>query len=85
MLAKAKLKELKNHTTYRSWADESFTDAGTFAYLDGNLNHATYQEHIAAADVPDLNLNYEDNARTLAQRRIAAAGIRLGRKLKQIF
>jgi hypothetical protein len=85
VLAKAKLKELKNHKTYQSWADESFTYAGTFAYLDGNLKHATYQEHISAADVPDLNSNYEDNARTLAQRRIAAAGIRLGRKLKQIF
>ncbi|HEY5912742.1 MAG TPA: S1/P1 nuclease [Verrucomicrobiae bacterium] len=85
LLAKAKLKELKKNKTYQSWAEESFTYAGAFAYLDGELEHAKYHEHITAAEVPDLNSNYEDNARTLAQRRIAAAGIRLGRELKQIF
>ena len=83
--AKVKLKELKNHKTYQSWADESFNYAGAFAYLDGNLEHAKYHEHITAAEVPDLNSNYEDNARSLAQRRIAAAGIRLGQKLSQLF
>jgi hypothetical protein len=85
LLTRAKLKELKNHKTYPSWANESLVYAGAFAYLDGTLEHAKYHEHITGAEVPDLNSNYEDNARTLSQRRIAVAGIRLGRKLKQIF
>ncbi len=85
LLTKAKLKELKNHKTYQSWADESFSYSVAFAYLNGNLEHAKYHEHITAAEVPDLNQNYEDNARTLAHRRVAAAGIRLGQKLKMIF
>lgn len=85
LLTKAKLKELKHHKTYQSWAEESFNYAGAFAYLDGNLKHAKYQQNITAVDVPELNSNYEDNARSLAQRRIAAAGIRLGLKFKHLF
>jgi hypothetical protein len=85
LLSKAKLKELKKHKTYQSWADESLMYAGAFAYLDGTLEHVKYHEHITGAEVPDLNSSYEDNARTLAQRRIAVAGIRLGQKLKQVF
>jgi hypothetical protein len=85
LLIKAKLKELKNHKTYHSWADESFSYSVAFAYLNGNLEHAKFHEHITAAEVPDLNQNYADNARTVAHRRVAAAGIRLGQKLKLIF
>ena len=85
VLAKAKLKELKSDKTYQSWACESLTNAAAFAYLDGGLEHAKYKEGITAEEVPSLNSNYEDKAQSLAQRRIAAAGIRLARKLKQIF
>ena len=85
LLEKAKLKELKAHRTYRTWAEESADYAEAFAYLDGQLRHAVYRDTTSAADVPDLNLGYEANAHSVAQRRVAAAGVRLGQKLKAIF
>ncbi len=85
LLEKSKLKELKAHKSYKTWGAESADFAEAFAYLDGHLRHAKWNEDIKAADVPDLNLSYASNAQTVAQRRVAAAGIRLGQKLKSIF
>ncbi|MDB6025075.1 MAG: hypothetical protein JWM68_1298 [Verrucomicrobiales bacterium] len=85
LLEKGKLKELKAHRTYQAWGEESADFAEAFAYLDGRVRHAVYRDSLSAEDVPDLNLSYEANAQSVAQRRVAVAGVRLGQKLKSIF
>ncbi len=85
LLQKSKLKELKSHKTYQTWADESADFAESFAYLQGSLRHAKWHDGVNASEVPDLNLSYENNAQSVAQRRVAVAGVRLGQKLKSIF
>ncbi len=81
----SKLQKEFKHKTYQSWADESYNAAVAFAYLDGNVPHAKWVNGITAAQIPDLDTSYEDNARMIAKRRAAVAGIRLGQKLKSIF
>lgn len=85
VLAEAQLPEIGPHSSYASWAQESFQYAVTNAYLIGNLNHASYKASISAMDVPALNADYASQSLALAQRRVAVAGIRLGRKLGQLF
>ena len=85
LLEKSKLKELKSHKTYQAWGNESADFAEAFAYLDGHLRHARWNDDIKAADVPDSDPSYISNAQTVAQRRVAVAGVRLGQKLKSIF
>ena len=84
-LAKSQLKELKSHQTYPLWAEESFDLAKSFGYLNGEIEHTKYHEGIASADVPGLNPGYEENMHIVSRRRVALAGIRLGKKLKAIF
>ncbi len=84
-LARARLRELKSHQTYPSWTAEGLHYARAFAYLDGQLKHAKWHGHITAAEVPDINFGYEENARSVARRRIALAGFRLANGLKRLF
>jgi len=84
-LAEAQLTEIGLDPSYAAWAQESFQYAVTNAYLSGRLEHAQYRQSIPAAEVPALNSGYADQALAVAQRRIAAAGIRLGKKLNQLF
>ncbi|HEU0011425.1 MAG TPA: S1/P1 nuclease [Verrucomicrobiae bacterium] len=77
------------HTTVPQWAQESIDEAETFAYLDGNLAHAKIPpgglDDLSPAAVPALNTGYEATAETIARRRAALAGRRLGTRLKALF
>ena len=81
----SKLQKEWKHKTYMEWAEESLEAAVAFAYLDGKVRHAKWHNGITAAEVPDLDTGYEGNAQMIAKRRAAAAGVRLGKKLKAIF
>jgi len=79
------------HTTVAQWADESIDAAEAFAYLEGDLNHAIVPStqgginDLPDAGVPAVNPGYETNSDTIARRRVALAGRRLGMKLKALF
>lgn len=84
-----KTKEFKKDKTFASWADESFSAAQAFAYLDGELKFADgndyFSNKITAADVPALSTAYVANAGDIAHRRVALAGRRLAEVLKKLF
>ena len=83
------LPEYKNDVTTRSWADESFSAAVTFAYAEGNLKFADWKNYnsgkLSAAEVPHLKSTYVINANDVARRRVSLAGKRLGEMLKKSF
>ena len=84
-----KTKEYKKNTTYPSWAHESCAAAQAFAYLDGELKFADWNDYstnkFSATAVPVLAGSYVSNAENLAHRRIALAGQRLAKVLKKLF
>lgn len=84
-LSKTRLKELKSHTTYQSWAGEGLDWARAFVYLDGQLRHTKWRGQLTAAEVPEVNFGYEANARSVARHQIALAGYRLASGLKSLF
>ena len=65
------------------------TIAEAFACREGKLNHAKVPSGgvnaLPDASVPALNPGYETTTDTIARRRAALAGIRLGKKLKVLF
>jgi hypothetical protein len=82
-LGRDDLSEL-SHTQFKAWANESFEDAKAFAYLDGDLPGAP--EPAKGAPQPDVDpvpMGYENNARNLAEKRIALAGYRLADQLNR--
>ena len=84
-----KMKEYKNYKSYPSWAAESLVAAQAFAYLDGQLQFAAWDDFstnkISAAAVPVLSASYVTNAEDVARRRVALAGKRLANILKKLF
>lgn len=84
-LAPAGLLELQTNQTYAAWAGESLEAAGRVAYLDGHVAHVPYQPDLSPRRVPALSRQYVKDARAVASRRVALAGIRLARKLKGLF
>jgi hypothetical protein len=80
-LTESQLTELKAHTTFDSWAIESYQWAVAMAHMNGRLRSASWQAHeskkISEADVPALWPSYLPNVRELSRRRVALAGRRL--------
>lgn len=85
-LSPEKLAELKTDASFRSWADESHEYGAAFAYLNGRLRNVPMAQRdakeISADQVPGLPPGYEQNARTVARRRIMLAGLRLAEQIK---
>src|SRR5262249_34987703 len=83
------LPEYKSHKTVRSWADESFIAAETFAYAEGNLKFSDWKDYnagkIPAADIPRLKSTYILNANDVARRRVSLAGRRLADLLNKLY
>ncbi len=83
------LREYGAHKTIRSWADESFAAAVTFAYAEGNLKFADWKAYsagkIPAADIPHLKSTYILNANDLARRRVSLAGRRMADLLNKLY
>jgi len=83
------LPEYKSDQTIKSWADESFSAAVTFAYAEGNLKFADWKAYnagkVPAAEVPRLKSTYILNANDIARRRVSLAGRRLAEILKKSF
>lgn len=87
-----KLPELKPDKTPESWAQESYTDAIKYAYLNGSLKFGSWDkwsghEHhgLKLEDIPALDPDYIIDARGVAQRRAALAGVRLARELDAVL
>ena len=76
------------HTAVTIAEDPAHT-AEAFACLEGILNHAKVPSggvnDLPDASVPALNPGYETTTDTIARRRAALAGLRLGKKLKVLF
>jgi hypothetical protein len=88
-LAKEKLPELAKDTTFSSWADESYEWAIALVYLNGRLRSASWAlwqaKQIPESEVPSLPTGYAENARALAERRVAEAGYRLAEEIKRLL
>lgn len=86
-LAADKVPELA-HTTVAEWTRESFEHAVESVYLNGKLPVVSYvafdEGRIAAADVPVLPDEAQQNARKLARRRVVLAGLRIAKQLAEI-
>jgi hypothetical protein len=84
-LGRDDLSEL-SHTQFKAWSAESFEDAKAFAYLDGDLPGAPAppkRTDPLPDDVEPVPSGYQNNARELAQKRIALAGYRLADQLNR--
>jgi S1/P1 Nuclease len=83
------LPEYKEDKTLRSWVNESYAAAISFAYAEGQLRFADWRSYdsgaLKNADVPRLRATYILNANTIGRRRLALAGHRLGDLLKESF
>ncbi len=88
-LQRAKLLELKQNTTYQSWAEESHKVAVNSAYKDGKKmlqgGHANHDHDHGPLAIPDFPANYKTQAKSVAERRVALGGYRLADKIGSIF
>jgi hypothetical protein len=79
--------KLRTHQTVESWADESYTAAVEFAYLNGQLPTVDFQQvekgEIPQGEVPVLPAEYGSTARDVARRQAALAGLRLAAMVRQ--
>jgi hypothetical protein len=82
------LSELKQHTTFREWAAESYASAVTYAYQNDQLKLVLWENvnsgRVPQSEVPMLPPDALKMARLQAERRITLAGYRLAAKLKEI-
>lgn len=77
--------ELDEHTTFESWAKESYELAKKAAYLSGKLKFARVSEKVEREEVPETPGDYAVNARRIARMQIGKAGVRLTRQLDTLF
>jgi hypothetical protein len=75
------MRELAEHRTIESWVQEGFEKAKAIVYLNGELKGANWKGwdtgQVTIDAVPPLPVGYEGNARELACRQAALAGLRL--------
>lgn len=77
-------KDLTDHTTTQSWAQESHVLAKKVAYLDGKLKPANNDDDLNGAAIPLLPNDYAEVAGDTARYCVAKAGQRLATVLKVI-
>ncbi|HLQ43896.1 MAG TPA: S1/P1 nuclease [Planctomycetaceae bacterium] len=87
-LSPSQLPEYAEHTSFKSWAAESYLAAKTNAYLDGHLPKVQWSDvehHAVTIDkVPYLSETDAAKARQVARRRVTLAGQRLAETLKTL-
>jgi hypothetical protein len=83
---RAALDRLSRGDTPADWAQESHELAIAFAHLNGRLLSMPTDEYVKnqppPQQVPALPIGYAENARTVAEQRIAQAGLRLAATVK---
>jgi len=77
--------DLKEHTTFESWAKESFELAKKIAYLDGELKFAPAEEQLDGVEAPEAPADYVSTAERTARLQIGKAGVRLAEQLGKLF
>jgi hypothetical protein len=75
--------DLQNHSTFESWAGESFESAKANAYLNGKLPLGDAEDD--AADIDVAPEDYAKNAGRTARIQIAKAGTRLATTLAKVL
>ncbi len=83
------LPELRRHLTPASWGEESFRVATEFAYSPKHVQYAWADDlkagRISEADIPRVRPEYLHEGRERAHRRLALAGHRLTRVLRETW
>src|SRR5262249_16051233 len=75
--------DLQNHTTFESWAKESFEVAKKAAYLNGELPLGVEDDE--PSDIPVAPDDYAKNAGSVARVQIAKAGARLAATVSKVL
>jgi hypothetical protein len=77
--------DLDSHTTFESWAQESFEVAKRAAYLNGDLEVADAKDDVDDDDVPEAPDDYAMDAGRIARIQIGKAGQRLAGQISKLF
>ncbi len=83
--AAANQADLDAHTTFESWAKESFELAKTAAYLNGELKFTPAAEKFGGDEAPEVPADYAGNAGRTARIQIGKASVRLAEQLGKLF
>lgn len=85
------LAQLARQQNIETWVEESYRLAAKHAYLDGTLQLAPWREEynapeaVADPNVPVLPESVKSTVRMIYRQRLAIAGARLARQLRELF
>ena len=77
--------DLDEHTTFASWARESFEVAKNAAYLNGELRFGQAAGQLGGSDAPEVPADYVSSAERTARSQFGKAAVRLAGQLGKLF